>query len=148
MGESKRSLHQWRHVGGIIVAFTTEGVMDDEDWFKMVEDLQTLPIQGYLGATVGTSEVSSTQRKAGAETMRNRGLPSSVVTDSRFVIGLVTAASWLGAKIKGFGWSDLPAAIDYLGVSAEQKQEIIDAMLEMRIEGLGPSANDDLVFKL
>lgn len=124
--------HQWKHVGGVVAAFTSEGVMPDDAWEAMIRDLATLPIRGYLGCSEGAVHVSSMQRKMGVDTMSTRNLPTAIVSESRVVIGLVTAASWLGAKIKPFSWKELQAAAKYLGASATEQVEIVAAINHMR----------------
>jgi hypothetical protein len=128
----RMAFHQWKHVGGVVAAFTSEGVMPDDAWEAMIRDLATLPIRGYIGCTTGPVEVSSMQRKMGVDTMSARGLPTAVVSESRVIIGLVTAASWLGAKIKAFSWKELQAATKYLGASPAEQVEIVAAINHMR----------------
>lgn len=106
--------------------------MPVEPWEQMIRDLQTLPIRGYLGTSEGAVQVTATQRKMGVDAMGNRGLPTAIVTESRVVIGLVTTASWLGAKIKAFSWPDLHLATRYLGSSQAQHDEIAAAIQQMR----------------
>lgn len=128
----RMSYHQWKHVGGVVAAFTSEGVMPDDAWAAMCRDLATLPIRGYIGCTTGPVDVSSMQRKMGVDTMSARDLPTAVVSESRVIIGLVTAASWLGAKIKAFSWKELQAATKYLGASPSEQVEIVAAINHMR----------------
>jgi hypothetical protein len=129
---TRYSYHQWKHIGGVVAAFTSEGVMPDDAWDAMCRDLATLPIKGYIGTTTGPVEVSSRQRKLGVDTKSARDLPTAVVSESRVIIGLVTAASWLGAKIKAFAWKDLHAATKYLGATHSEQIEIIAAINHMR----------------
>lgn len=128
----RMAFHQWKHVGGVVAAFTSEGVMPDDAWEAMIRDLATLPIRGYIGCTTDPVEVSSMQRKMGVDTMSARNLPTAVVSESRVIIGLVTAASWLGAKIKAFSWKELQAATKYLGASPSEQVEIVAAINHMR----------------
>lgn len=128
----RMAFHQWKHVGGVVAAFTSEGVMPDDAWEAMIRDLATLPIRGYIGCSEGAVHVSSMQRKMGVDTMSARDLPTAIVSESRVVIGLVTAASWLGAKIKAFGWKDIQMAAKYLGASPVEQVEIVAAINHMR----------------
>ncbi len=137
--------HQWLHVGGVVAAFTTEGLMPIEPWEAMVRDLQTLPIRGYLGTSDGAVQVTSTQRKMGVDAMGKRGLPTAIVTESRVTIGLVTTASWLGAKIKAFAWKEIQAATKYLGSSAAEQDEIIAAIEQMRARAVSRAAQAEYV---
>jgi hypothetical protein len=137
--------HQWQHVGGVVAAFTTEGLMPVEPWEQMIRDLQTLPIRGYLGTSEAAVQVTSTQRKMGVDAMGGRGLPTAIVTESRVVIGLVTTASWLGAKIKAFAWKDFRLATRYLGSSPAEHDEIVAAINQMRAKALGSAATQLVV---
>jgi hypothetical protein len=137
--------HQWMHVGGVVAAYTSEGLMPVEPWEQMIRDLQTLPIRGYLGTSEAAVQVTSTQRKMGVDAMGNRNLPTAIVTESKVVIGLVTTASWLGAKIRAFAWKDLAAATRYLGSSPAETEEIIAAIYEMRTSVLQASASAQFV---
>jgi len=124
--------HQWKHVGGIVASFTTEGEMPDDVWERMMRDLETLPITGYLAASEGAVNISSTQRKLGVHTMNARDLPTAVVSESRVVVGIATAASWLGGRVKAFSWKDIQAATKYLGASHAQQIEIVAAVNQLR----------------
>lgn len=131
----KNCLHRWRYMHGVVAAYSSEGVMRDVDWNAMVHDLRTAePFLGYLGASVGAVQVSSVQRKSGVDAMRERDRPTAIVSESRLVVGLVTAASWLGANIKAFAWRDLESAVRFLGVSEPHVAEITAWILATREE--------------
>lgn len=138
--------HQWVHVGGVVVAYTTEGLMPNDPWTQTVQALATLPIRGYLGTSDAAVQLTASQRKMAVDTMGKRNLPTAIVTESRVVIGLVTTASWLGAKIKAFAWKDLAAATKYLGSSPAEHAAIIAALDEMRQKALGTLAAAELTY--
>jgi hypothetical protein len=129
---TKYASHSWVIAGNVLVAFTTGGVMPDDVWNAMMVDLVTKPIIGYLGTSIGVVEVSSVQRRLGAESTKKRGLPSAIVTEETLVRGLVTAASWLGAKIKAFTWQELEQAVQYLGVPKSKEEIVISAVMKLK----------------
>lgn len=128
----KPANHRWVVAGNLLVAFTTAGVMQDDVWNAMCQDLATKPVRGYLGTSLGVVEVSSVQRKLGTDTVKKRGIPSAIVTEERLVRGLATAASWLGAKIKAFDWPELREAIRYLGVPKSDEELVVEAVMKLR----------------
>lgn len=127
------SIHKWEYVRGVVVAYSTEGVLRDADWNATLHDLRTsVPLLGYLGASVGSVEVTSQQRKAAVEVMRERQKPTAIVTDNRLVIGLTTAAGWLGARIKAFSWTNTLKATEFLKVPAADAEAVLETLERLR----------------
>lgn len=106
--------------------------MSDESMNAMLNDMRTKPIKKFLGTDIGGVEVTSVQRAAGAELVREKGISVVVVTDERIMRGVVTALSWLGANIKSYSWTTLEDAVRHLGVNSSQEREIVDTVLAMR----------------
>jgi hypothetical protein len=129
---ARKATHHWVIVGDVLVAFTTPGALPDDRWEAMIHELATKPIIGYLGTSVGVVEVTSLQRKLGAETAKKRGIPSAIVTEEALVRGLVTAASWLGANIKSFTWSELRQAVQFLGTAKHNEEKVVRAVMTLK----------------
>ncbi len=123
---------KWDIVGDVFIVHTTEGRVPDSDWNAFVQELRTKPVRKFLGASTGSTDVSSTQRKAAAEVMKERNISATVVTDDRLVRGVVTAASWLGANIKSFSWAELNACLRALDASPEQHAQITATLMRLR----------------
>ncbi|EDM78564.1 hypothetical protein PPSIR1_15040 [Plesiocystis pacifica SIR-1] len=129
MAGSQNSIHKVDYVAGVVVAFSTTGVMSKDDWDQTLEQLRTRePLRGYLGTSVGTVEVSSAQRRAAVTVMTERDRPTAIVTKSRMVMGLATAASWLGAKIKAFSWEQRDQAARFLSVPEADIPAVLAAL--------------------
>src|SRR6185503_12133140 len=73
---------------------------------------------------IGAGELTSVQRTTATEILKKRGIIMAVVRDEQLVRGMVTAASWMGAKIKAFSWTGLDDALDYLKVSPEMADRV------------------------
>lgn len=131
-----RAIHTWECVAGVLVAFSTAGRMDDAIWDAMIVDLQTKPLVGYLGCTVGATDTTSSQRKKATDTLKKRNLPCSIVTDNRFVVGVVTMVSWMFSNIKAHDWLHAMDAIRWIGVSDGDAQQVFEALMRMRYAAL------------
>jgi len=106
--------------------------MDDAIWDAMIEDLKSRPLVGYLGCTIGATDTTSSQRKKATDTLKKRNLPCSIVTDNRFVVGVVTMVSWLSVNIKAHDWLHAMDAIRWIGVPDADAQRIFEALMRMR----------------
>lgn len=132
MKPARYAIHEHRVVGEVLISFATDGRMSDESMNAMLNDMRTKPIKKFLGTDIGGVEVTSVQRAAGAELVREKGISVVVVTDERIMRGVVTALSWLGANIKSYSWTTLEDAVRHLGVNSSQEREIVDTVLAMR----------------
>ncbi len=129
---SNQAIYTWECVGGVLIAFSTAGKVDDAIWDAMLEDLNTKPLVGYLGATLGNTDTTSSQRKKVSEILKRRELPCSIITDNRLVVGVVTMVSWLNVKIKAHDWLRARDAIRWLGVPDSDAQLIYETLMRMR----------------
>ncbi len=137
---STRAVHTWECVGGVLIAFSTAGRIDDALWDAMIEDLKSKPLVGYLGCTVGATDTTSSQRKKATDTLKKRSLPCSIVTDNRFVVGVVTMVSWLSVNIKAHDWLHAMDAIRWIGVNDVDAQKIFEALMRMRYAAMSDLA--------
>ncbi|WP_394836434.1 hypothetical protein LVJ94_05955 [Pendulispora rubella] len=71
------------------------------------------------------------------ETM-NKRIPApflvAVVTHAVMARRIVSVLSWFNPNIRAFAPADLPAALDYLDVRAEDQAGVIERVAEMRIQ--------------
>lgn len=123
---------KWSVVGEVMVVHTTEGRIADEQWNAFVRDIQTKPVHKMLGASTGSTDVTSTQRKLVSEVLASKKVSSVVVTDDRLVRGLATAASWFGVNIKSFSWAEVDKCIKELGVPADQGSLIVTTLTRLK----------------
>ncbi len=130
---SKRAVMKWQTVGPVMISCSGEGKMDDALWKPFAKDLETKSITKFLQGVVGSVEVSSLQRKLVVDILRAHKISSVVVTDDSFVRGMITAASWLGADIKGYAWAELPKAIEQLESSPELRERMLLTMESLRL---------------
>jgi hypothetical protein len=129
---SSPAIHTWECVGGVLIAFSTGGRMQDAIWDAMIEDLKSKPLVGYLGCTVGATDTTSSQRKKATDTLKKRNMPCSIITDNRFVVGVVTMVSWLSVNIKAHDWLHAMDAIRWIGLSDAEAQKVFEALMRMR----------------
>lgn len=118
----------------LLISVSSDGVVLDEDWQRLMTMLKTPQITHYFSASFGNPEVTSVQRKQAAEIFKIRGIKTAVVTDEVFVRGLVTAVSWLGANVQAFSWSDTSAAFKYLAVGPALEPRALSELGRLRFE--------------
>lgn len=134
----KQAQLSWKVVSRVLVAHSTDGTVVDATFQKFLETQKTGDFRAYLATTTGSSELTSVQRKASSEALSARNVVAYVVTDSRLVRGIVTAASWLGLNAKAFAWEDIDKAIDEIGKSIEltdtDKRQVRMAVDELKAQ--------------
>jgi hypothetical protein len=128
----KQAFLEWVVVSDVMVSVATAGIMPQDAWDRMIIELKTRPIKKILATSLGTTDVDSLKRKVGTEVVKSKGIQVVIVTDDRLVRGLVTAASWLGANITSFSWSEMKQAVQYLQVPGHLEEQIHDAALKLR----------------
>lgn len=111
-----------------------KGVLNAKDMAYFLELLRTAPITTYLACFHGSFNSSSVQRKEGADIVKSRNLSVAVVTDDRLVRGVVTALSWLGAKVSAFSWADVATAVEHVGGEGERASRILGTINKFRWE--------------
>lgn len=120
----KYATHKWVTVENLIMTFTSAGEIGQADWDGFMAALDSPNITRYLGMSRGLIGVNSLKRKQGSEILNRRKISSAIVTDERFVRGLVTAVSWLGVDMKAFSWAELRLALRHLGMERIEDQII------------------------
>lgn len=135
---------EWKRVSRVLVAHATDGPIESEHFARFLRALQTEDFDVYLATTTGAAEMSSTQRRSASDALSSRGKPTFIVTDSRLVRGIVTAASWLGVKVKSYPWADLDRAIDdlvtLLALSETEQRSVSDTVHQLRETTLSNAA--------
>lgn len=126
--DMKKAAFGWGVVGDVIISYTANGSLSDVDWKPFIEELKTRPCRRWLAATRGTVEVTSIQRKWATEIMTARSIEAVVITDENLVRGIVTAASWLGAKVTAYPWSKMTDAVAKLGVSTGSISRVVETV--------------------
>lgn len=121
----------WRRLGDVMICVSGSGEVSDETWSRYLDSLEHESVKKYIGVTIGTTQLKSTQRKSGTETLKRRGIRPAVVTDDRLVRGIVTAASWLGLEVKAFSTTELERALEWLEVDAELSSQILKVTKEL-----------------
>jgi hypothetical protein len=131
----------WKVASRVLVAHATEGVVDNVLYSRFIDALKKEKYEAYLATTTGSAELTSVQRKAASDALNERKIPTFVVTDSRLVRGIVTAASWLGVNAKPYSWADISEAVQTIGeslrLSDAEKQLVLRTVEDLK------NANDD-----
>jgi hypothetical protein len=129
---SKVAIFKWKEVGEVMVTAFTSGTVSTETWDAYVRALKTKPIRKTIALGLGTVELSSVQRKYASDVVKERKIVSIVVTNDRFVRGLVTVGAWLGADVKAFPFDELDKAIKYLGLSPQLEGRVAEGIEEIQ----------------
>lgn len=129
--------HQWRIIGDVLVALTSEGVIDKDTWARYIDVLHNGDFRVNL-AISHDGAISSTQRKGASEAIKSRKLSVIVLTDSRVTRGIVTALNWLGSEIAAFSFDELDGVLEALEVKPEIEQEIRELALEFLHRHVNP----------
>jgi hypothetical protein len=125
MTTSTKDPHQWCRVGDVVVSFTGPGEINDLLWGRYVEALAADGVRVALAMTADDAAgLSATQRKVASDALQTRGRSAVAVTNSRITRGVITAASWLGVKVRGFSWDQLEEAIRYTAEDSEVQQQL------------------------
>lgn len=117
---------EWKIIGNVIITMSANGEIAEKPWNDFIQDLRTKAVTRWLSANIGTVEVSSLQRKAAIDIMNERGILASVITDDRIVRGIVTAASWFGAKATPFSWDNLKDGVVKLDIREPTLTQVVD----------------------
>lgn len=128
----KQAIMKWTTVGPTMISCSTDGKMDDATWKAFAKDLESKGITKYIQGVIGMVDVSSLQRKLVVDILTAHKISAVIVTDDRLVRGMITAASWLGANIKGFAWAELKLAVEHIEEVGVTKDRIMAAMQTMR----------------
>lgn len=127
---------RWHVVGDLVISFTSDGKLRDDEWSQLVQEIKTKPVTRYLVTSVGSVEVNSIQRKLMIDVLNAKKIPVAVVTDDSIVRGLVTAAHWLGVNVKAFPWKDVENAIVHLGITPPRVERVLEVTLRMKNDAL------------
>jgi hypothetical protein len=111
-----------------------KGVLNQRDMAHFLDVLRTAPIKRYLACMHGSFNSSSVQRKEGADLIKSRDIEVAVITDDRLVRGIVTALSWLGARVSAFSWADIGKSLEHLRLDGEQAKGILGTIGKFRWE--------------
>lgn len=117
--------HDWEINGDVLVAITAPGTIDTATWNKFIESLKKPEVRKVLNFVRGEVTIDAVKRKQAADTVTERKLEVTVVTDNRLTRGVLTAVSWLGANIKAYSWSDMEKALDRIGASPTDRSRIL-----------------------
>lgn len=109
------------------------GPFSNVEWDRLLGQMRKKPITRVIAGSLGVNDPNGIQRKEGAAFLMEHKIQAVVVTDDRLVRGFVTAASWVGANISAFGWSDLRGAVERARiVDAEKANEAVKTLLFLR----------------
>ncbi|PRP95162.1 hypothetical protein [Enhygromyxa salina] len=117
--------HTWVVVGDVIISLTQEGQVQDDLWDLFIQDIEKRSTERMLGIGIGAININSRQRRKLVQAMHDKRV--AAVLGSSVARGIATALGWMGLKIRGFGWDDMPGAFEYLG----SEQVVIDDAVEV-----------------
>lgn len=127
--------HTFTVHGDLMVSFTLPGMMTDEQWDRFVAAFWNNPIKYYLGAAVGTVDISSLQRQRIIDVLTGKAITTAAITDDAVIRGIATAVSWFGARIKAFSWKDLAKGLDYLNTPPEVAAAVLADLQRRKAAG-------------
>jgi hypothetical protein len=128
----KYSTFRWTSHSNLMISFATEGQVREDEWAEFIRELKDQRFTGYLATNDGAAEVNSLQRKMAAEAIQGRTVAIAVITNERFVRGIVTAASWLGMNVRAFAWAEFDDSLKYLQVSSARRPLVVDIVGKLR----------------
>jgi hypothetical protein len=126
---------RWADVERVMVGCSggASAPMDDVQWKAFAKDLQTKHVSKFLQGVVGSVEVSTVQRNLVVDILKARKIQTVVITDERLVRGMITAASWAGADIKGFSWADVQKAVQAVTESSASAEKVLTTLLGLKL---------------
>jgi hypothetical protein len=120
-----RATHRWQVSGDFMASFTTEGLVQEEDWGPFIKAMKTSSIKRFVSLSTGIAEINSIQRKEMSDLFKTLGCLVAVVTDERTVRGIVTAIVWLGVSgLKAFSRKEIDDALRFVGVVTPQERAV------------------------
>lgn len=133
----------WNIVGEIIITRQApEKEVPDSVWTEFTKALASGKFRHIFSFTIGNTSIKPTQRKSAAEILKREDIPATVMTDNRVTRGILTAVSWLGAKVKAYSWTELDAAMDAANVPKESRAEVQRVATEFLNMHQGSKAQD------
>lgn len=125
----------WDIVDDVIVTrqFPNKEVPDPL-WDAFIKDLKESNARHIFSLTIGSATLKATQRKSAADVLRDNGIPATVITDNRLTRGILTAVSWLGAKVKAFSWDEIDAALAAAEIAPREQRWKIKRLAENFLE--------------
>lgn len=128
-----KTILEWTVVDSVIISCSSAGEIPEEAWKKFIDTVAAQPtITKMLGLSLGSTTISSVQRKDASELAKRRRLQIVSVTDERVVRGILTALSWLGINIKTFAWKELKDAVAALELRPGLDARVLSAALELQ----------------
>jgi len=124
---------EWVIMDDVAVCLASRGDVPNDRWLEYMQELRTQRVTKILTGTVGPINMTSLQRKQGAEISDELQITNAVVTDEQIVRGFMTALSWVGVKIKGFSWADLDEAIRYLQLPPDMVDRVSQTVMDLRL---------------
>lgn len=123
----------WRIFNDIIVSLTSHGEVEDQVWDEYLSILETGQIKPILSLSADDiAGMSAVHRKRAAEAIKMHSFRTIVVMDSRATRGILTAVSWLGAKIHAFSWHNIELAIEQTSPDPDVKKNLTEIALQFR----------------
>lgn len=111
----------------LLILIHTKDSPDNAEWreYAQAAGKWKKEIQGFLVISEGGGP--DTMQRAELDTaigIESHTAKTAVVTVSRIARGIVTAIGWFSPRIKAFSTLQLPQALEYLGVSATEVDNV------------------------
>jgi hypothetical protein len=116
----------------VLVNFRHDGPLPEPAFDEWVRELSRPAIRRFVSCAIGPVQLTSTQRKRASALAEERGLGVVVVTDDRVGRGIVTAVSWLGARIRAVSWQDVDGGGAWLGLTPARAKDLTNLVWELR----------------
>ncbi len=119
-------------IGDVVVVYSMTGQIAPEQWKPFVKALESPGVTKFLGVTMGSTEMSSIQRKEVIDILKRRNMQSTIVTEDKIVRGAATAASWFGVEVEAFSWDKLKDAIKRVRLAPPLDERLHSWILQMK----------------
>ena len=108
---------------------------DDGEWKAFIADCIAMGPLAQRGLIFADVTLNGEQRRQIAEVHRITGCHSvAVVTNSLLTRALITTMNWLSNTHRAFAPGDVLAAFDFLGVSDQERRELLELGLRFARE--------------
>lgn len=138
VGDKGQTNFSWATKNGLLILYARDGEMSELRFGEFINVLRG-DVTHSLSVSEGSPSITSVQRKALADTVKDRSIRMMVIVDSAFARGIITALGWLGLKIKSFGPNDLATVVSQIGIEGITEAEVFDLLETLRRETKGIS---------
>lgn len=116
----------WAIEGKLLIILAGSDPIDGHLFSRFLKDIQTHEWTKCLGGSIGSLQITSTQRRDIAREFR--GKKTAALADHAVARGVATALSWLGIDIAAWSWADISKALVHLELDASEQEAAVVLM--------------------